>query len=740
MHSKRIWGLHPTSVLATLTGLGFIMMGACSAPGPGNKGDGNPVDGTASGGGPSGSGGSGVPQDDIADDFADDLSDISADGSGPGANSASFPAAAIFGDATITADQVTAFADPAAGAMSGVCVHEPHLSDANGPGALFPKNWLRPRFRWTGSGAETLWEVRLSAASQNNDLVVYTKTPEWVMPKELWDKVRNGVPDAITVTIRGLAGGTIVSGAKGDFRVTQAHAGGSMVFWGTSSSVPGVGTSALYGFTVGNEAVVPALAEAQVTGVDRVFTATGADLRGEKTADSVTGIQPGKAQCIGCHNSTPDGKAMIFTDNYPWNIGIASVETETTGAPPTYVSAGARKFLKMPFLGTGMMLPGDTANTTLITTMGRNRGTSNAASSSIYINYGYNDPPTYEPNIHDLIWIALDNATAGPTDTLPAATAEGTTGTPPWAVDYTGPERADAALDRDAELMAAKGTAWGVISSETGSISNPTPAKKSMKLAYTVSESSFDGHPDWHNNTADIKTADLTSPRAATTGVPLAGASDPSFLEYYPAFSPDDKFVAFTRAAAPTNTTRCAEGKPTNRIDQSSTKCVNPQAAQLGANPDGPYYNRNGEIFIVPSTGGAPVRLRGNDPVACGGEASPGVLNSWPKWSSVVRSEADGKDYYFVVFSSARAYPGQFELTPTEYTPPISKKSSQLYMSTIEVDRTTGVVTTYAAIYLWNQNYLALSDTEFSELKTANLTPAWEDFTIPEVPPVIIFK
>src|SRR5690606_10723878 len=201
-----------------------------------------------------------------------------------------------------------------------------------------------------------------------------------------------------------------------------------------------------------------------------------------------------------------------------------------------------------------------------------------------------------------------------------------------------------------------------------------------------------------------------------------------------------DKFIAFTRAPAPSNTSRCAQGKPISRTDQSSTKCNNPTAAQLGPNPDGPYYNRNGEIFVVPSAGGTPVRLRANDPVACGGEVSPGVLNSWPKWSSAVPSEENGKDYYFVIFSSARAYTGQFELTPTEYAPSISKKAAQLYMSTIEVDRATGEVKTYAAIYLWNQNFLAISDTEFNELKTANLTPAWEDFTIPSVPPVVIFK
>ncbi len=38
-----------------------------------------------------------------------------------------------------------------------------------------------------------------------------------------------------------------------------------------------------------------------------------------------------------------------------------------------------------------------------------------------------------------------------------------------------------------------------------------------------------------------------------------------AFLEYYPAFSPDDAFVAFNRAPAPSNTTRCRENNPTVR-------------------------------------------------------------------------------------------------------------------------------------------------------------------------------
>lgn len=646
----------------------------------------------------------------------------------PQPSSDAFPAEPVF-EAGVDPAGVTVFDNPD-DFVPGVCVHEPHLSDERGPGALFPINWLRPRFRWTGTGAETLWEIRLTATSQTNALKIYTTQTNWTMPKELWEKVATGVQDDITVTVRGVGGSGTV-GMRGNFRVTPALAGGAMVFWGTSSSVVAAGTSSLFGFTMGDEAVVNTLNSGQVASISNVIGATGSDLRGDKVSDAVTGFEPGQARCIGCHSATPDGAAMIFTDDYPWNMGIASVAEGTTGAAPDYLTAGGQQFLKMPFLGTGAMLPAawESGDRTLIATMGRR-------AANIYINYGYNEPKTYEPLLHDLVWIDL-STTASYNETLPAA--EGVTGNPPWAVDYTGYQRAEAALARDAEIRAASGTAYGVLTTETGSISNPSPAKTALRVAYSVSESSIDGHPDWHNNTSDIKIVDLTSPRAATgAGVAVAGASDPAFLEYYPAFSPDDAFLAFTRAAAPTNATRCRQGNPVVQTEPDGAICDN-FTKDLGANPDGPYYNRNGEIFIVPSAGGTPHRLRGNDPVMCGGEASPGVLNSWPKWSSKVR-EYEGKNYYFIIFSSARAYEGQFDLTPTSYTPPILTKSSHLYMSVVVHDPATGEIVSYAPIYLWNQNYLATGPDTYEPLLTANLTPAWEDFSIPAVPPVVVVK
>lgn len=620
-----------------------------------------------------------------------------------------FPAEPVY-DEGVTEAEAAVFSDPENFA-AGVCVFEPHLSDALGPGALYPMNWLRPRFRWTGTGAETAWEIRLTAPSQTNAIKVYTRSTNWIMPKEMWDTIAAGVADDITVTVRG-SGPSGIVGMRGNFRVTPALAGGSMVFWGTSSSVVEPGSSRLYGFTMGDEAVVDTLRAEQVT-TTNIYTATGEELRGENVGSYNPGFEPGAPRCVGCHNATPDGTAMVFSDDYPWNMGIASVEAGVAGSAPDYVTAGALELMKIPFLGTGTMMPVPWASgdRTLITTMGRR-------SDYIYIDY----VTTLEPLLHDLIWIDLATTAAIP------STISAPTNPIPYENGSAGGTRAQEATTRETAIMGARGTAWGVITTELGSVSNPTSSKTGMQLAYSVSESSKDGHPDWHNNTSDIHVVTMTSPRAAAgASTKLAGASEVGVLEYYPAFSSDDAFIAFNRAPQPTNLSRCA---------QHPDNCNN-NPATLGENPDGPYYNRKGEVFIVPSAGGAAHRLRANDPVMCSGETSPGVLNSWPKWSSAVRN-IDGKNYYFIIFSSARAYEGQFELTPTAYTPPISTKSSQLYMSVVEHDPATGAIVSYAPIYLWNQNYLATGPDSYEELRTANLTPAWEDFSIPPVPPVVV--
>src|SRR5262245_37104665 len=79
-----------------------------------------------------------------------------------------FPADPII-DATAPTNAPTIFGAAGGGnAMGGPCLLEPVI------GALFPNNWLRPRFRVAAASGQDLFEIRLHAGNQANDLVVYT--------------------------------------------------------------------------------------------------------------------------------------------------------------------------------------------------------------------------------------------------------------------------------------------------------------------------------------------------------------------------------------------------------------------------------------------------------------------------------------------------------------------------------------------------------------------------------------
>jgi hypothetical protein len=161
-------------------------------------------------------------------------------------------------------------------------------------------------------------------------------------------------------------------------------------------------------------------------------------------------------------------------------------------------------------------------------------------------------------------------------------------------------------------------------------------------------------------------------PYANGTGgpaTPVPGAADPDYTEYYPAFSPDDAFIAFTRIAG------------------SGIVYSVPEA----------------EVFVVPSGGGVATRLKANDPPACQADLhSPGLTNDWTKWSPDV-GRANGKTYYWITFSSQRT------------------GVPQLYVTALVVDA-AGKLSTYPALYLWNQ-----------PPAEGNHTPAWDHLQIPPI-------
>ena len=164
-----------------------------------------------------------------------------------------FPDQPLMGDG-VPANAPTLFGDPSNMIAGSLCVLEPQLSSGTTAGVMIPANWLRPRFKFNG-GDSDLFEIRIKNPAEKNELVAYTKSTTWYLPKEIWagmgtpgmDNVpasgngaaNNGAGAPFTVTIRGVkssAPGKPV-GVSGDFNVAPVVASGSMVFWTVNSAM-----------------------------------------------------------------------------------------------------------------------------------------------------------------------------------------------------------------------------------------------------------------------------------------------------------------------------------------------------------------------------------------------------------------------------------------------------------------------------------------------------------------------
>jgi hypothetical protein len=555
----------------------------------------------------------------------------------------------------------------------GPCVLEPQLSFSEAePGALFPRNWLRPRFRFMPTGDEDLWEIRLSAIQERNQLVAYTTRTTWAIPKEIWQALSTNVIDVpITVTIRGVnrQQPKQPSGVRGTFSIAPAEASGRLVYWATTASDVGPTTSKLVGFDVGDEAVIDALTLAQV-GDRGVRVAGGRELRGKY--DNRYGVEPGAAQCIGCHVSTPDGRAVAFTDHWPWSNLLASVEPGSAGARPSYLTPFAELLLDQPWLGMQTFSPQFFwPGNRLVVTVYSPRNTQNGG-------VGFSDGAPYPSRSDGLAWINLEAQATFTAD----------------------PMRGDMQQQLNDAIVAQRGKAFGLLKldGETRSAATPAFSHDGSRIVYTSADVTQDGRISGNNQEVDLHVVPFND-RLGGKVSPLSGAAEPHVAEYYPAFSPDDSVVAFNRVA---------------KIDSAPM-----------------YYRPDGEIFVVPSAGGKALRLAANDPPKCGGQTSPGVINSWPKWSpgsTLIASRnvefgPGPRTYYWLVFSSARAYDGQFQVPKNQYSPN-DTRASQLYVTGVVYDHDSRQLQTHAAVYLWNQ-----------DTKTSNLTPAWDDFKIPPVIP-----
>lgn len=265
------------------------------------------------------------------------------------------------------------------------------------------------------------------------------------------------------------------------------------------------------------------------------------------------------SHCIGCHATSPDGKLLFVSRNRvadgPFGVVVRSADGSGGGALAGSVSLAAQALLARP-------------NQTLPALSPAHFGPRDAVALTTL-----SDEST--GGRFEIVWTDLHAAAEGP--------------------------GASGVLRRDGD---------------GGEAATPTFSEDGRTVAYASSAGVTDGRT--RGQPSDIYTVPYGD-RGGGAARPLPGASEAGYSEYYPAFSPGDRMLAFNRVLAGTNT----------------------------------YHEPSAEIFVVPAAGGAPIRVAGNRPAACGGQRSPGLTNSWPRWAPSATRIGDRR-YYWLVFSSTR--------------------------------------------------------------------------------------
>jgi hypothetical protein len=322
--------------------------------------------------------------------------------------------------------------------------------------------------------------------------------------------------------------------------------------------------------------------------------------------------------CVGCHTSTPDG---LF-------VGLTASPVDNNGDTPAFVDVRS--------VDGGAMTPAF-ATMDALTLLAR--------------------PGQHAPTFSPGHW------TPGDRLALSMFTVQG---------------RDEIAWTNLEATSQTQGTGWGIVA-RNGDANQAASASFSHDGQTIVYTSNTGGNSGTNTDDGLLYTVKFNSGQGGMATA-LTGASDTGYLQYYPSYSRDDRFIAYNRMST-------ADG-----------------AASTPAS----YNNPNAEVWIVPATGGMATRVAANDPPACIGAKSPGVMNSWARWSPQVLSVC-GNTYYFFVFSSNRD--------------PGAGGGPQLYIAPVVVD-SAGKITSYSALYLWTQ-----PESEH------NHTPAWDIFQLPPPPP-----
>jgi len=529
------------------------------------------------------------------------------------------------------------------GSGSGPCVTEPE------DGALYPNNWLRPRVKWTGAAVA---QIKVTASNQTRPLVAYTNGDSWRMPRDLWQTLAvHTVETDIAVEVRLATGGT----TRVSFRIAPVGAGGSLVFWSMKAdaapiegreTIKDLATiqtkldpeSKLSGFTVGDEKTVDVLAISRVQQESRA------------RPSEIEALYP--VRCIGCHVGMPDRKFVAFLDVWPWRGVTASVESEANmGMPNPAITPTGTELLRQGGLGT-------------------------LAFSAAHWQDG--DRTVIVPYANETGPKSQSGVSSASTNAKPRLAWMDLASTTPFTFN-------DDFNKKDPSFTEGVHMGFLARDGDTRGAATPVWSHDGAFIVYASTAGGKDGRLD--KGETDLFTVPYAN-RKGGAAKGIAGAALATYEEYYPALSPDDQLVAFTRVKA--------------------GGCM--------------YQNSEAEVAVIPTSGGTAVPLRANQPPACTGAKHPGVNNHWARWAPAVGA-AGANTYYWLIFSSSRQ--GKVGWTNPSVAPGSCFAKdvmiSQLYVTAVVVNE-IGQITTYPAIYLWNQAEDRI-----------NLTPAWEDFVIPPV-------
>jgi hypothetical protein len=551
-------------------------------------------------------------------------------------------------DGNVPGNAPDIFGPAGSGSSGGPCLIEPQDN------TLFPNNWLRPRFRFTGGAG--LYEIRLHAANQANDLVVHTSNTTWTMPKAIWTALAihtRDMPIQVTVRSAPAGGGQVALGSQVNFTIAPVGAAGKLVYWSTSGTTyfngqPTGTETVLNGFAVGDEGVVEVL-RPYVGATPQVAM---------QTYDQGQNKRPVK--CIGCHTSTPDGSYIAFNDFYPWGAVLASGTSPAGMAPPASIlGVGGLNAITQPWVGITTFSQAHWASGDRI--MVAPLGTCDVNGMPLQpCNRGNGADMDQKPG---LAWFDLESAAA------------------PDINNGVAP--------------ALRGTAWNwIYAPVTGAYAAaPSWSRDGTKVLFTMTDKVKSGRLGTSAN-AHLYTVPYSKagPQPAT---PVPGdGSAAGKAQYYGVLSANDKMIAY------------------NELDATVAGTTHPPLDSMDTSPlDGMYAQPQTEIFVIPATGGTKRKLAANSPAQCPGQMqSPGINNSWPKWSPQVETSGN-RTYYWLIFSSWREG-GKY---------PTGGPIAQLFMTAVTTDE-INVYTNYPAVYLWNQ-----------PTTSSNHTPAWDRFQIPDV-------